>query len=702
MDYHELELMLETPSVKWLRAQNAPLLLGFLHQVFKQEHRVAIAEGQLRTALESELEGRREAEPLAYPQTAADYLALWWRNCTVEELSNRLWRHQTQLSMYPRLLLAMAWPLLLLLFAGLTCAATGTAASASNFGWWPRQAVPNGFVRATTRSVPPAPPGAGEMLLQSVAGLAAKAVNDRRGDEMVWVATGNVDTEDWLARWRRQHPRMELRGSFDLWPLVERFTSRGIIKGYILYRADASKGELNEYRPDMNCSVNVATSLAGILSGVLVEETLETQAQQHGLKRLIDVRDKTQAWCWHTYSNQFHRAMVCTQDPRKPHVRDLAIAQQAFTIYGADAPMPSVMEWLHPLAPVLGWNGGDEFKATELSSRWGHIQTATDWCMNLPVLMAGATQSEPARARSFDPRTIDWKDNRSGVSFISTDGDNVQWFEGNFFRSGSKSYWDNPDRGNIPFGWSCCFSHLAQLIPDAIEYAVSSQSRLDEFIEWGGGYYYPDLFAIERTNRWELLAEQARRTWTLMQRNNTRLIGFNVAKFTAPDTVKACEIFARQTDGLLGILTFQYDAYEAGAGKTFWVKDRRGVEVPVVSARYSIWSQANRPRAGTPARIAREIWQSVEKTSRQELPRYDWVIAHVWSYFQKAVGTNELAEEPAQNGRAEGKVRGYSPVEWCAARLPVNIRVLGPEELFWRIRMNHDATETRKLIAAWR
>ena len=111
MDYHELELMLETPSVKWLRAQNAPLLLGFLHQVFKQEHRVAIAEGQLRTALESELEGRREAEPLAYPQTAADYLALWWRNCTVEELSNRLWRHQPQLSMYPRLLLAMAWPL---------------------------------------------------------------------------------------------------------------------------------------------------------------------------------------------------------------------------------------------------------------------------------------------------------------------------------------------------------------------------------------------------------------------------------------------------------------------------------------------------------------------------------------------------------------------------------------------------------------
>lgn len=77
MDYHELTLMLESPPVKLLRAQNAPLLLGFLHREFKQEHRVAIPEGQLRTALESELDERREAEPLAYPQTAADYLAQW-------------------------------------------------------------------------------------------------------------------------------------------------------------------------------------------------------------------------------------------------------------------------------------------------------------------------------------------------------------------------------------------------------------------------------------------------------------------------------------------------------------------------------------------------------------------------------------------------------------------------------------------------
>ena len=77
MEYHELRLMLETPPVRLLRAQNAPLLLAFLHRVFKQEHRVAIPEGQLRAALEAELDERRAAEPSAYAQSAAEYLALW-------------------------------------------------------------------------------------------------------------------------------------------------------------------------------------------------------------------------------------------------------------------------------------------------------------------------------------------------------------------------------------------------------------------------------------------------------------------------------------------------------------------------------------------------------------------------------------------------------------------------------------------------
>jgi hypothetical protein len=560
--------------------------------------------------------------------------------------------------------------------------------------WWPTQVMPKGLVRTPSRNEFPAPRASYEMMVQSVAGLAAKAVNDGRGDEMVWVGAGNVDVEDWLTRLLKRHPQVELRGVFDPW----------VLQGYILYRADTSKGQVNEHRRGMDCSVNVATSLAGILDGIIVDEALEAQAQQHGLKLLMDVRNKTQAWCFETYKDSFNRAMACTQDPRKPNVRDLAIAQKAFTGYGYDEPTPAVMKWLAPLSPILGWNGGDEFKSTEMSSRWGHIQTATDWCNNLPVLMAGTESAEHTRVKNFDPRAIDWNDTRSAVSFINTDGDNVQWFEGNFFRSReSKSYWSNPDRGKIPFGWSCCFAHLAQLCPEAIDYAVSTQLPNDSFVEWGGGYYFPDFFGIERPDRWELLAQHARRTWALMQKNNTRVIGFNVARFDSPDALKSYEIFARQTDGLLAILVFQYDRYEAGAGKVFWVKDCNGVDLPVVSARYSIWNHANaRARAGTPAKVAREIRQTVEGARPGDLPRYDWVIAHVWSWFKSAPGSDESAEDmPQENAAAQGGVRGYTPVTWCAARLPSNIRTVSPEELIWRIRMKHDPEQTRKQIELW-
>ena len=146
---------------------------------------------------------------------------------------------------------------------------------------------------------------------------------------------------------------------------------------------------------------------------------------------------------------------------------------------------------------------------------------------------------------------------------------------------------------------------------------------------------------------------------------------------------------------------FQYSRYEAGAGKTFWVKDRNGIEVPVITARYSIWEHKNnQERAGTPAKIAREIRQTVENASSDQLPRYDWVIDHVWSWFKRAPGTDENAENmPQENAATEGGVRGYSPVTWCAERLPANVRVVSPEELVWRIRMKHNPPQTEKLIS---
>jgi hypothetical protein len=579
------------------------------------------------------------------------------------------------------------------------CLSTSGAQAAPNEDrWWPVQKLPKAVARTSNPPASPSSQAALQMMVQSVAGLAAKAVNEGRGDEMVWVDSGNPDVEDWFARLLAAHPGLQPSGAFGAWELVDRYSKKRVIKGYILYRVDHSQGEINSYRAGMDCSVNVATSLAGVLDGIIVAEELEADARAHGLNLLLDARDKTQSWCFQTYKARFNRRMLCTQDPRKPNVRDLAIAQRAFTVYGDGEPTPAVMEWLEPLSPILGWNGGDEFATTDLSTRYGHIQTATDWCINLSVLMAGTENLDMPRLKSPDLRAIDWGDHRSGVSFIGTDGDNVQWFQGNFFR-GNPSYWSNPERGKIPYGWSCCFAQLAQLCPQAIEYALATRSSNDSFVEWGGGYYYPDRFGLARANRWELLARQARRTWALMRKTGSRIVGFNVSQYDSPDALKAYEVLAGATDGLLAILIFQYSPYEAGMGRILWVKDRKGVELPVITARYSIWEHQNgRPRSGTPAKVAREIRQTVETTPREQLPRYDWVITHAWSYFKRAPGADENAEDlPQESAAAQGGVRGYSPVTWCADRLQPGIRVISPEEMVWRIRMQHNPLQTKGL-----
>lgn len=545
------------------------------------------------------------------------------------------------------------------------------------------------------------------MLMQSVAGLAAKSVNEGHGDELVWIASDNVDNEEWGRRFRAKHPAMAIRATLAPWALVERFVQRGIVKGYILYRYDRSASiGTGKLRPGMDLSANIATSVAGILDGVMVDESLEAEAKQRGLQLLIDVRGKTQQWCFETFKDRFTRRMLLAMDPKMAAPRDYAIAHRAFAVFTHDEPLPAALAWLEAPAAILGWIGGDEFKATRLATIHGHYQTATSLCLNLPVLMAGAQEAPAPRLPRFDPRTIDWTDERSTVSMFTSDGDNVLFFSNGFFRN-SPYFWSTPARGKVPFAWSAPLAHLVQLCPQPLEYALETRTPNDWFVEWHGGYYYPDLFATERPNRWELLATHARRTWAMMQRSGANMIGFNIRYYDKPDALKAYETIIGETDGLLAVLAFQYSPYNAGAGRVFWFRDKRGIEVPVITLRYQVWWNLNqRANTGTPAKIAREIRESAGQAAQAGQSRHDWGMVHVWSYFKEARGHDEDAENLTpkkvlpENTSYEkmGGVRGYAPATWMTDRLSESIRVVSPAEMAWRVRMKHDPTATRKLM----
>lgn len=588
--------------------------------------------------------------------------------------------------------------------------------------WWPKQKAPRALVKTTSckdfetvkspnGKVTSGNLGANHMLVQSIAGLVAQAVNEGKCDELVWITVGKFDesTSVWgsdYADWYKRvvkRLKLEEKGTFTPWQLVKRYQDKGIIKGYILYSFDYSPREMHSVEGDVDESVNVATVVSGLTGGILIEEGQQAKARELGLEKLFDARGKTMAWCFKRYKEKLNKNLVVALDTKLPHTRAMAIAHRTMVVYGIDEPVPSVMAWLDTGSAVIGWGGGDEFKQTLVSTVYGHTQTASNWCYNIPVLSAETQDYQGKKIKTLDPRTIDFSDNRSFTSFVMTDGDNIQWFMGDFCRTSYGDYWDNPYHGQFPFTWTSCVAALAQACPETIDYFAETQPETTSFIEFGGGYYYPDLFNSKREDK-NAMAAFAKKIAYQMKKSGVNVLSFNCQDVFCDETRRACETFAREVDDLLGIVLIQYTPYNAGDGKIFWVKNNDGIEIPVVTCKYSIWGNVTRPRSGTPAKIARLINEQTVAAESKGEQAYSWTMVHCWSRFKEASGTDEDAENIKSGDKPPtGRQfpRGVTPVKWCVDRIDAEkTKVVTIDELLWRIRMEHNPQQTKAVIAA--
>jgi hypothetical protein len=589
---------------------------------------------------------------------------------------------------------------LVLIYLLISLVLSQKAVAAESNRWWPLQAAPRALVtthwqhfdaQATDRSHAVAiERDAARMLVQSLAGLAAQAVNAGKLDELVWVDTEQESYDGFLES-TLQRLHLEHRGEFTPWQLIERYRDQGIVRGYVLYRFDRASGSPYQLRDAMDHSVNVATTMAGLLQGVLIEESVVAQAKQLGLRQLFDARDKPADWCLTHHGDQLNRHLLLVQDPKEPRNRDMAIAHRCLVGFGLDEPVPTMMEWLAPLSPIMGWNLGDEFSATEMATRFGHFQTASNYASNLTVLSAASEQAETTPLHNLDPESIDYDHGRHFVSFVMTDGDNVQWALGDFLKSPSRPYWDNPLHGSFPFGWTICTGHLTQLCPPALDALAETKPYGTSLIEYNGGYYYPDLFGSSRSEP-DLLRRHARRMAFHQTRSGIALLGFICLRVASEDASRAYHVFAEEIPGLSGMISVQYAPYEGGGGDVYWVADQTGAEIPVVTPRFSIWGNTRSPGSGTPAKVARLIGQHAATAQTKGTKSYSLVAVHAWSKFRQASGDDEQAENVPHDSR-EG-VRGLEPVAWCIERLRPQIKIVSPEELIWRLRREHQNSVT--------
>ena len=526
-------------------------------------------------------------------------------------------------------------------------------ATASETRWWPEQKTPKTlavidsgeFARLTTAAGTPAMDASRStyhMLAASLAGLAAQAVNEGRGSEMVWVAMrGSKSYAEWLERWTKRTGVPTHKAK--LWELVTEYSRQGIVKGYILYTHETVNRDDRKENP-ANESANAATVMAGLLGGVLIDESLQAEAEKAGLKMLLDARKLTEKEVFDREKSRLDQQHVLLQTPELPFGRDMAIAHRMMTMFGREEPTPEVYQWLQPIGTVFGWNLDPEDKAVNQISEAGHVIVPCDWAPNMPVLSCGAPASlQGAQLAKFRaPVSTPVKHDQSVMGVMMSDGDNLQWALTTLAHN--PKFWGNQTRHEFPMGWGLPLGDLIQTSPDAYQCYVDTQGDKTSIL-LHLGYYYPDNFGKLRgpEQRAALLAQLARRMEYIFKATGTSLLTFLVHDPESAAAKEAYQIFAEESPSLTAMLTIQYNPYEEAEGQTRWATRKDGSEVPVIPASYSIWKlnpqdAKKRPHGLAPTALAEAVADRAKSATK---PFSEWTVVHAWSEFP-----DEFANEP--------------------------------------------------------
>jgi hypothetical protein len=555
--------------------------------------------------------------------------------------------------------------------------------------YWPRFPRPRAVIQ-----VPFVGDAEEGMTFETAAGLAADALLRGRGDVLLLEdVSGNSGYRRWTAAMLAL-VRPRRAGSMDTWEAVAALQRRRTVRGYILFRYDTNdrpwhgEGAIDE-------SANVATSLAALTGGVAVSERFQSRTAALGLPMILDARGRTEQWCLETYGQQFSHRVVATADPKSRVVRSLAVATRAFVVSRPGPTYEAALARCEPDCPVLGWGCGGEDQQTMPSSEYGLFQTATNWCHNLPAYSTEAIGETIPAASVRSPRAgvsladVSWETGVHYAAFLMSDGDNVQWLMGNFAGgSEGREYYESPSRGRFPMGWTFPYADLAQLCPYVLQDLFRRARATDDFVLYGGGYFYPDCFG--RRRKGDALGLHARRMAAYMRVGGLRTIALNAQDWDGPDAQRAYRTVAGNVPGLDGIFTVQYYPYSGGEGRILWAS-AGGREVPVVSCALCIWAQTGRPRDTTPAGVARWLNGAPRGGPNWSDADFSFVMPHAWSRFRDTGGDpSPTAEEQGvdQNQDAPGTARGLLPVYWAVRRLGAQVRVVTPGQLALLVRLH--------------
>ncbi len=450
----------------------------------------------------------------------------------------------------------------------------------------------------------------------------------------IWIANGNSSI--WLDELVTRHGVKTTPAK--VWDLVDRYRSK--LSGYILYDLGTD-------------SLNVATSLSGVLGAIAVDTGKESVAKAHGLAKVADVRGGDERWLMSKAWASFNRDVLLEQMEAAPFhgfLRDLAAYQRAFTYFDGDSSLRTdAARASNRGARVFGWGGNaSETPFFRGVTRGGGAPVVANMSQNLSVL----SQMPSVVSKQSHPNVGPTEATAHYVAFVMTDGDNIQWFQTAF---PNRNWWGNANRGKFAMGWEAN-PILADVAPTVLEhYHREAKKGRDELVCSPSGYGtilpsdHPDL------------AGYVARLAPLLVKADQRVVSILDEK----GDMKCADPFLARPE-VAGVLFKNQNSsgYAGQKGKVRWSNGK-----PAVGYRFVIWD--DKTQANTPEGVAAAI-NAAARDPRKDTKSYSLVNVHAWSYWGQDVNGT---------GCMDGVAR-------CVAKLAPHVRVVTPEELIAHLRSN--------------
>ena len=449
-----------------------------------------------------------------------------------------------------------------------------------------------------------------------------------KSENQIYILTPNEpDYEIWLKDLKKNY-KVKFKKVNNPWALLDKF--KKYIDGYVLYST------VKEH------SLNNACTMASLHNSIVVDESIEHIINSHGINNMIeDCRNTDKYWAFNNLWNSGlnHSTVIELPSDKFIPLRDYAILSKSLIFYEKDVNDSSLREKIFSSMDeggrILGW-GPDEHTNVSISSKYGIDMIAADWCYNLSVL--SSYKSRP-QSQKID-NNFKEEDGVHYVTFIMSDGDNMQWLLGSNFTM--KNWFGSPYRGNFNLGWSISPSiyNLAPTVFNKYYQAVYSSKYKDYFVvpASGNGYMYPSKYPYEKlgdyTKRLNDYMSEVDQKYVLILDDEAFYKKYLWDKYTCNPNID-------------GLLYLNYNKNNAYAGKIIWSNNK-----PIISCRDLLWGGLEDEN-----QLITNINTRIDSgyTNIKDPNSYTFVYVHVWSNTMDNV--NNVVNKLNKNS----KVRIVSP-----------------------------------------